>query len=116
LIDKKKEGKKGEEIAYLFYKKKGYKLLDRNFSSPWGEIDLIFKKGNLVVFVEVKRRKKGDFIYGVLSVNRDKIRKITNCAKMYLEINNLYEKCDVRFDVVVIEGEDIHVFENAFQC
>ncbi len=116
LNEKIREGRKGEDIAIKYYTKKGYKLLDRNVYFRAGEIDLIFKKNNLIVFVEVKKRKKGEVLLGVLSVDRRKINRIIKFAKIYLERRNLYEKCDVRFDVVIIEEEQIRVFEDAFKA
>jgi len=114
LSEKLKEGRRGEDLALKQYLKKGYKLLDRNVYFRGGEIDLILKKKKLIVFVEVKKRKKGHFLEGILSVDRRKIKRIIKFAKIYLEKKNLYEKCDVRFDVVVIEGENIEIIENAF--
>lgn len=114
MSEKLKEGRRGEELALKEYLKRGYKLLDRNVYFRGGEIDLILKKKNTIVFVEVKKRKKGHFLEGVLSVDKRKIKRIIKFAKIYLENKNIYEKCEVRFDVVIVEGENMEIIENAF--
>ncbi|MEO0271430.1 MAG: YraN family protein [candidate division WOR-3 bacterium] len=114
MKNKLKEGHKGEDLVLKEYFKKGYKLLDRNVYFRGGEIDLILKKDNLIVFVEVKKRKKGDFLLGIQSINKKKIDRIIKFSKIYLERKNLYEKVDVRFDVAIIEGENLNILENAF--
>ncbi len=113
-MNKLEEGKKGEDIVLKEYFKRGFKLLDRNIYFRGGEIDLILKKGNLIVFIEVKKRKKGDFLSGVLSINKRKIDRIIKFSKIYLERKNLYEKINVRFDIAIVEGENINILENAF--
>ncbi len=113
-MNKLKEGKRGEDLALKEYLKKGYKLFDRNVYYRGGEIDLILKKENLIIFVEVKKRKRGHFLEGILSIDKRKIKRIIKFAKVYLENKNLYEKCDVRFDVAIIEGENTIIVENAF--
>lgn len=113
-MNKKEEGRKGEEKVLREYIKRGYKLLERNTYFRGGEIDLILKKNNLIVFIEVKKRKKGGFLSGILSINKRKIDRIIKFSKIYLERKNLYGKINVRFDVAIIEGENINILENAF--
>ena len=109
-------------MAAAAYKKKGYKLLDTNYHSRFGEIDLILGKGNTVVFAEVKLRKNARFAEAREFVTRDKQEKIMKTALLWLsDRKNMPE---VRFDVVEIYApkglesprKDIklEIYENAF--
>lgn len=109
-------------MAATAYKKKGYKLLDANFHSRFGEIDLILGKGKLVVFAEVKLRKSARFAAAREFVTRDKQEKIMKTALLW--IGDRKPEPQVRFDVVEIYAprgmespqSDIRleIYENAF--
>ena len=104
---------RGEVAAREYLKDKGYQILEENFSGRMGEIDLIAKKGDTIVFVEVKARENVDFGYPIESITPQKVRKIVLTAKQYLVMRRLMGR-DVRFDVVeVLNGEITHT-ENAF--
>lgn len=104
---------RGEVAAREYLKAKGYQILEENFSGRMGEIDLIAKDGDTVVFVEVKARENVDFGYPIESITPQKVRKIVLTAKQYLVMRRLMGR-DVRFDVVeVLNGEITHT-ENAF--
>ncbi|MBI4034969.1 MAG: YraN family protein [Candidatus Chisholmbacteria bacterium] len=77
-------GKIGESLAESFLRKKGYKILQRNWRTKWGELDLVVQDGDTVVFVEVKT-KRGDW-FGTPEemVNRRKIEKVRRMAEVYL--------------------------------
>jgi putative endonuclease len=109
---------KGEEIAATYLKKKGYKILASNFNGKGFEIDLIAERGNLVAFVEVKRRKSSDFMDPLLGIDRKRREHMIKGAKYFLLVNDLYDKCDVRFDVVTIIGskKKIEHYEDAFRA
>ncbi|MFH1769823.1 MAG: YraN family protein [Parcubacteria group bacterium] len=77
----------GENIATHYLKNMEYKIVMRNYRKAWGEIDIIAKKNNVFIFVEVKANDKD---YGIefspeKRVNPNKIAKITKTAKLYLE-------------------------------
>ena len=108
----------GEELAFHFLIRRGYKILLRNYTSPLGEIDLIAKEKGAVVFVEVKTRKSDAMGMPAESVTSEKRHHIVKNAKYYI---NRYGIHDVpcRFDVVSIlmpDGSDpqIELIENAF--
>ncbi len=106
-------GRAGERRAAAFLKDKGYKILERNFSCGFGEIDIIAKKGGLIVFLEVKTRTASDYGRGAESVNKEKINKIRRAAAYYLNKIKEPEAC-CRFDVIEInEGKMEHI-EDAF--
>jgi putative endonuclease len=108
---------KGEEIAAAYLKKKGYKILASNFNGKGFEIDLVTKKDSVISFVEVKRRKSSDFMDPLLSIDRKRREHMIKGAKFFLAKNDLYDKCDVRFDIVTIIGSkgNIEHYEDAFR-
>ena len=94
----------GESTAEDFLRKNGYKILERNYRSCFGEIDIVAKKQEYFVFVEVKYRSSGSYGNPQDSVDRRKQKKIARTALHYLKFNGLLGK-DVRFDVVAIRPE-----------
>ena len=110
----------GEELAYHYLSRQGYKILLRNYTSPLGEIDLIAKEKGSLVFVEVKTRKTDVMGSPAEAVTAEKRHQLIKNAKYYI---NRYGIHDVpcRFDVVSIlmpEGEEakIELIENAFEA
>lgn len=108
---------RGERIAAKHLQGLGYKILAHNFIGRNFEIDLIVRKKDLVVFVEVKRRTATNFMYPVEGVDRKKRINIIKGAKYYLVKNDLYDKVDVRFDVVTVRGneEQLEHYKDAFR-
>lgn len=96
-------GKEGEELARKFLKKKGYKLIEQNYKTPMGEIDVIAKDGETLVFVEVKTRESLEFGQPFEAVNRLKRQKIAKVALSYLKRFKETPAC--RFDVLSINYE-----------
>lgn len=97
----KEIGRWGELKAKNFLTKKGYKVIRENFRVKLGEIDLIVKKKNILVFVEVKTRKTNYFGPPQAAVNFEKREKIRTIARIFLMKNN-YKKYKKRFDVIAI--------------
>lgn len=97
-------GDKGEEIVAKFLTDKNFKILSKNFNTKYGEIDIIAQKDDLIVFVEVKTRKKEYFpISNVVTFSKQK--KITKTAKFFLFQNNIIDKV-CRFDVATVLFND----------
>ena len=107
-MNKRKFGIIGEKIAQGYLINKEYKILDTNFYTKRGEIDIIAKKGKCIVFVEVKTRTNLKFGTPAMAVNSTKKKHITSVAKIFIHLNRLY-KYDIRFDV-------IEVFINNGKC
>jgi putative endonuclease len=111
-------GKSGEQMAVRFLRKKGYRILEMNYRSGRGEIDIIARLGKILVFTEVKTRKS-DFLESPLAaVTIKKQRQISMVAQEYLNSNNLFDS-EARFDVIAIDLKDVsqpHIqhIENAF--
>jgi len=105
-------GKEGESIAIEYLLSKGYKILEKNFRTKFGEIDIIAKEGEYIVIIEVKRRISDSFGSPELSVNPKKQEKLKKLALLYL--HKLGREHPVRFDVIAIMDKDIEHIENAF--
>lgn len=104
---------KGEQGAKDFLVKKGYKIIETNFATKVGEIDIIAADGDVLVFVEVKARKNADFGEPIEAVTPWKVRKIALVAKQYLVMKRKLG-APVRFDVVECIGGVYRHTENAF--
>ncbi|HON57938.1 MAG TPA: YraN family protein [Smithella sp.] len=100
-FSKIKTGLIGEELAVSFLKKNGYKILEKNYRCPMGEVDIVARDHQSLVFVEVKTRKSDGFGYPEEAVNTKKQKKISRVALHYLQENNLTDEL-IRFDVVAV--------------
>ena len=101
-------GKRGEDIAAEHLRKNGYKILERNFKKPWGEIDIICETRGEIVFVEVKTQNKNNrfFIRPEENITPFKQRQLIKSAKAYLAFKRQLDK-NWQIDVVAVElGED----------
>ena len=99
-------GHQAEDLARQFLEKQGLTLVARNFSCRMGEIDLIMRHKQFVVFVEVRFRKNRDFGGPVISISKSKQNKLLATAKIYLQQNPRLARIPVRFDVIGILGSD----------
>lgn len=111
-------GKLAELKACEFLKKKKYKLLDVNYSTRFGEIDLIMQKDNFICFIEVKARNEKSIASPAEFVDYRKQQKIITTAEIYLSDHNM--NLQPRFDVVEVYTENnkiksIKHLENAFE-
>ena len=111
--------KKGEALAARLLKKRGYKILKRNYVSKYGEIDIVAYDKGTISFVEVKTRQSENYGPPELAVTKDKRKRIIRTALNYLVINHI-EETDCRFDVVSIlfkendNKPNIELIESAF--
>jgi putative endonuclease len=100
-MQEKELGKKGEEVALRFLKKKGYKIIEKNYVCKMGEMDIIAREKDTLVFVEVKTRTSMAFGPPQLAVNSAKQMQLSKVALYFLKENRL-EDIKARFDVVAI--------------
>lgn len=105
-------GKQGEDLASSFLQKLGYEILEQNYRYKRSEVDLIVKKGDFLVFVEVKKRKNADYGYPEAAVTEKKATMVHAAAVYYTEL--LKWQRHIRFDIVAISAQDIVHFEDAF--
>ena len=110
---KKLFGKVGEKQAVKYLKSQKYKILEKNYTTHLGEIDIICKDKEFTVFVEVKTRATDAFGAPSEAVNKRKQQKYFKVATEYLMRNNLLET-PCRFDVVEIENGKINHIKDAF--
>jgi len=115
-------GNIGEETAVKALKKQGYKIIERNYRTKMGEIDIIAKDGEYTAFVEVRLRKNNNFGTPADTIDARKQQKIINTAQIYAVTNGIYDT-PMRFDAVLInadtDGEklvnaNIQIIKNAF--
>ena len=92
---------------------KGYEILCENYTAKTGEIDLIAKEGETIVFVEVKARESSAFGEPIEAVTPQKVRKIPLTAERYL-LQNRLTNASVRFDVAEVLMGKIRYTQNAF--
>lgn len=119
-------GKKSESVAVNYLKKQGYRIIELNYRTKLGEIDIIAKQKGTLVFIEVKARKSNRFGRPELAVTPKKQRKISMVALYYLK-STKQSNAKARFDVVAInsvnsvnsvkakEGPSIKLIKNAFE-
>ena len=111
---KKFLGKKGERLAEEEIKKSGYKFVKRNFSTPYGEADLIFEKNDETIFVEVKTRSGTTFGLPCEAVGYKKQEKYRKIAEYYFkDYGGTYGK-NVSFAVAEVTPAGVNVIYNAF--
>ncbi len=94
-------GKTGEDLAVRLLVDKGYRILERNFRTKFGEIDIIAKDKDTFVFVEVKARHSDKFGFPFEAVSKSKQKRISRMAVIFLKGEKLLGKM-ARFDVVSI--------------
>ena len=113
--DSKNKGTESEQLAYDYLQTKGLQLIQTNFFSRYGEIDLIMQDDDTTVFIEVRYRKNRNFGGAAASVTYAKQQRIIKTALYYQQQNRLQNT--MRFDVIAIEGDDsiqIEWIKNAF--
>lgn len=100
-MDRKEFGKFGEDIATKFLEHNGYRIIERNYHSIYGEIDIICKKNNQLIFIEVKARKSLKFGEPLEAVTEKKREKIIKTAYHFITKHQL--DLSIRFDIITIQ-------------
>ncbi len=112
-------GHKGEAIAAKYYQRRGWLLLNHNYRTRMGEIDLILYKENTLVFAEVKTRAGTMLDRPAAAVDARKQQRLVLAAQQYLQ-RSPYGEADIRFDVVEVtpagRGWQVHCIPGAFEC
>lgn len=123
MNDVKSRGQEAETYAEHYLAKQGFVLIQRNFRCKMGEIDLIMRDANTLVFIEVRYRHSTYFGGAAASVDRRKQIKLIKTAQYYLAVRQKYAKMACRFDVMAIQGSlsvptqvEIEWIKNAFDA
>jgi len=116
--DKKNKSNIGEEVSCKFLQQKKYRIIQRNYHSMYGEIDIIAIHNNILIFIEVKLRS-ASLENAINSVSRNKQRKLILTAADFLSKNPVFEDMQTRFDVIALNpfndsSYKIKHIENAF--
>jgi putative endonuclease len=118
MWDGAKLGMQGERAAERFLRRKGYRIVTRNYLCRTGEIDIVALDGAMIVFVEVKTRASGDYESPESAVTPGKQERVIRAANLFLrQTHSTGRAC--RFDIVAITGQpggelEIEHFVNAF--
>jgi putative endonuclease len=112
-------GKRGEDLACEELQRLGYAILDRRFRTRCGELDIVARDGNVIVFVEVKARSSGNFGAPGESVTWKKRQQLGRMAASYLFVKHLHG-APCRFDVVAVTKNSsdeltVEVLRHAFE-
>jgi len=122
MVDtRKKLGNRGEKIAAKVLRKQGYQIIEKNYHSRLGEIDIVAKEDESIVFVEVKTRCSTDFGLPEEALSYDKRRRLSKLALVYLAHRRIKDT-NCRFDVVSIlmdnkkvsKVKHVELIKNAF--
>lgn len=105
FLNKRVQGEYFENLALNFLEKEGFSLLEKNFYCKHGEIDIILRKSDLIVFVEVKQRSSKNFGTGFDAISHTKQKKMYLTAQNFLYRYSL-ENFNFRFDAVVFDEKD----------
>lgn len=118
--ERKRLGNLGEEIAIKFLIRRGWQILQRNYRSRWGEIDIVAKDKDFIVFVEVKTTRVEHSLFPQESITQRKQMQISKMALSFLKRFSLLDS-KARFDIVAVWirekgflGPKIELIENAF--
>ena len=113
----KEKGNRGEELAVSFLVEKGFEIIERNYRYGKGELDIIAREKDFLVFVEVKSRESLEYGFPEEAMTKRKIAQIRKIAEAYLTEKNITDE-NIRFDVVAIlffnDEVTINHYENAF--
>lgn len=79
---------------------KGYRILKRRFKTKYGEIDLVAKRGSLLVFVEVKARQ--DFEKGACAIHSKNRRRVEKASQFFIQTHTRLQNCEIRYDAMIV--------------
>ena len=97
-------GRMAEDLALRYLQKHGLALLQRNYRSRFGEIDLIMQEKNTIIFIEVRSRKNSAFLHPVETVNCTKRNKIRKTSQVFMQQTSAGNRFNWRFDVITLIG------------
>jgi len=116
---RRESGARGEDLAARTLRREGYSILERNFRTPVGEIDVIGEERGILCFIEVKWRRDAGSGHPAEAVTREKQRRLSRAAEWYLAKTKRFDAV-CRFDVVAILAEEgsppaVEILRDAFR-
>jgi putative endonuclease len=114
LSPKQEQGKTWEDAAQAYLQRHGLVPIEANFRCKLGEIDLIMRDGETLVFVEVRQRAADAQVSAAASISPAKIRRLVRAAQVYLQRFSRLPPC--RFDVIAIDGSQLEWLRNAIEA
>lgn len=108
-----RSGRLAETLAAWAYRLRGFEIMDRRFKAAGGEVDLVARKGPLLVFIEVKRRAAvDDALFAVTYRNR---RRMEQAVKSWLARHPRLAQSDIRFDIAAVAGWKVKIAAAAWR-
>ena len=112
-------GRMAEDLALRYLQKHDLTLLERNFRSRFGEIDLIMQENNTIIFIEVRSRNNNAFLHPVETIDHTKRNKIRKTSQVFMKKTSAWNLYNWRFDVITLTGRSaremkIEWFKDAF--
>ena len=118
MTQKSEIGKIGEDLACKYLKTKGYRIIERNFRKPWGELDIVAKdKDGVLVFVEVKAMNENPSLNPEDNLTSSKLKKLRRTASLYAGHNQdlINDRRGWRMDLVAINLASLADIENNYE-
>lgn len=107
-------GREAEADVERWLRQKGWQILEKNYRTPLGEVDLIAADGKTTVFVEVRCRGRNALQRAASTVSPAKQRRLVRTALSYLKRTGTLHTPEIRFDVVAVDGGRLELISNAF--
>ena len=115
-MNKREVGTRYEQLACAYIEEEGMKVIETNYRTQLGEIDIIAWDKEILVFLEVKYRKDRSHGGAEFAIPKSKQQTIMKVAKVYIKMNRLPLNGFYRFDAVLIDGNEIQHIKNAWQA
>ena len=115
-MNKREVGTRYEQLACAYIEEEGMKVIETNYRTQLGEIDIIAWDKEILVFLEVKYRKDRSHGGAEFAIPKSKQQTIMKVAKVYIKMNRLPLNGFYRFDAVLIDGNEIKHIKNAWQA
>jgi len=106
---REKQGRRAEDIAAIYLRLKGYRILEKRYRTPLGEIDLIAAKNDVIAFVEVKYRKTLEDAQWAITPRQ--VERILQAGELFIARNSTYMNCDRRLDAIYVGAGGLPVHQ-----
>jgi putative endonuclease len=114
-MDRRERGHAAEKAAVALLRSKGYRILATNYRCRQGELDIVARDGQELVFVEVRSRASGRYGDALAAIGPTKQRQVARVAQVYLSREQPHFEV-ARFDVVAVTGDEIEHIVDAFRA